>query len=189
MVTMTGMRTILLIFTLLFIASCETTTAYKNWSALYAIPVGSKVILNEDLSIRPRHTQAFIQDGKQAYQRSFFKGYDQYYPFCYFEVHDVVDREQTIDPDTFNITRVSREQTDIVQVDPAQYRGLSAGDDDGGPPYIVDLNIMWLESASQPNVKKLACASGFDDPFDARLPTIEEIQHALGQVASLVLAK
>ena len=182
-------RTILLIIALSFITACETTTAYKNWSELYVIPVGSTVTLNETLSVRPRHTQAFIQDGEQAYQRTFLRGYDQYYPFCYFEVHDVVDREQIIDPDTFNIIRLSREQTDIVQAYPAQLSGLSAGDDDGGPPYIVDLNIMWLESSSQPHVKKLACASGFADPFDARLPTIEEIQHTLGQVASLVLAR
>jgi hypothetical protein len=178
-----------LISVALLISACESTVAYKKWAEIYKVPVGSKVILHQQLSIGPRRTQSFVQDGEQAIHKTFGGGYDQYYPFCYFEVIDVVDRTQTVEPDTFTIIKISRYQTDIVQTPGKQSTGLSSGDDDGGPPPIVDMNMMYLESATQPNVKLLACASGFDDPFNARLPTIEEIRQSLGAVATLELSK
>ncbi|TNG00376.1 MAG: hypothetical protein EP297_03870 [Gammaproteobacteria bacterium] len=185
---MNNKHKLFLVFSIFFITSCQSTTAYKNWAEQYEVPVGSKVTVNEPLTIPSRKVRAFLQDGTQTSQRRFTSGYDQYHPFCYFEVRNLVSHEQTIEPDTFTITRASRETTRIVHVEEGTMTGLSSGNG-GGLTHIIELNIMRLESKSQPDVTRMVCASGFDEPSKVRLPTIDEINQALGKHATLFIVR
>jgi hypothetical protein len=143
--------------------------------------------VNEPLIIQSRKVRTFLQDGTQTSQRRFSSGYDQFHPFCFFEVGKLVRHEQTIEPDTFTVTRTSREHTRIVHVEESGMTGLSSGNG-GGLTQIIELHIMRLESTSQPDVRRMVCANGFDEPSRVRLPTIDEINQALGKLVTLTLA-
>ncbi|MCW8963272.1 MAG: hypothetical protein OQL16_05695 [Gammaproteobacteria bacterium] len=175
---------------LLTSAGCQVSQHRMAWEKVYGISVNSSISLQQPLTIRPRHTQVFLQDGAAIYRHGWLSGYDQYYPFCYFEVADIADSEQTISEDTFTITRVYRDETDIVQARPTRLTGqIMVGDDAvGGIRMIVKTTVMRLSSDKQPEVKMLVCGGGFDhEPF-AELPTVDEIRHTLGDIARLDLA-
>jgi len=178
---------------LLASAGCQISQHRVAWEKVYGIPVNSSISLQQSLTIRPRHTQVFLQDGTAIYSRgwvSLLSGYDQYYPFCYFEVADISDSEQTISGDTFIITRVYRDETDIVQARPTRLTSqIMVGDDAvGGFRMIVKTTVMRLSSDKQPEVKMLVCGGGFGhEPF-VELPTVDEIRHTLGDIARLDLA-
>jgi len=159
------------------------------WRSEYGIGHGSKIILHVPLTIGAHDHQAFIQGGEVKKDRifSFSPGYDEYYPFCYFEIYTPSNQSQTILPGEFEITRVTAGETEIVQL--RSTRVASSGDSEGGPSSIVELLIMELQSDSQKNVEQLVCADGFADPGDVVMPTLGQIRETLGQVATLELVQ
>jgi hypothetical protein len=62
---------------------------------------------------------------------------------------------------------------------------LARGSVDGGTSPIIHAVHLWLESAKQPQVRRLSCRGAVDDPPKAKPPTGEEIRQALGDVAAL----
>ena len=165
----------------LVLIGCATGSSMVKWNSIYGVPVNSTVSLLQPLTIRVRDTQAFLQDGIRIQGQS----YDQYYPFCYFEIYTLASAEQTIEPDVFTITAVSREETQIVQTAPIKLASLIAFNVGGARSMTTQLTIMRIHSEKQPDVRKLVCAGGFDDTHDTELPTIQEISHALGDIAKL----
>lgn len=131
-----------------------------------------------------------MQEGSTEFEKGLFGGYNDYYPFCYFELDDIAKTEQFIEPDTFTVTRVYRDETDMIVQAPPRVASLISvgGDADYGINMIVQTTVMRLHSSRQPKVKMLVCAGGFDLPPFARLPTVEEIRLALGNIATLSLA-
>jgi len=169
----------------ILLSACLNQQARISWQKNHAIPVQSSVILLQPLAIPARQTQVFLQNGKAVYSQGYNYGYDQYYPFCFFEVHDVLETEQTILTDHFTVTAVNREETEFVQTAPIRLASLIVSNGYDTVPLIVQTLIMRLHSDKQPGVKKLVCGGGFDLPPYAELPTIPQIQQALGNIARL----
>jgi hypothetical protein len=46
---------------------------------------------------------------------------------------------------------------------------------------------LWFGSDIQPDVMRMTCRGGFDDPWRAELPSIDEMRAALGAYAGLTL--
>jgi len=175
----------LLLVSMLLLSGCISQQARVSWQKTYKIPVHSSISLFQPLTIPARHTQVFLQDGKAVYSSGYNYGYDQYYPFCFFEVHDVIETEQTISADRFIITSVHREETEIVQTKPIKLASLIVSNDYDTASLIVQTLIMRLHSDKQPGLKRLVCGGGFDSQPFAELPTIEQIEHTLGDIAKL----
>ncbi|MCW8963273.1 MAG: hypothetical protein OQL16_05700 [Gammaproteobacteria bacterium] len=157
---------------------CQTTQARIAWDKTYGIPVNSKLTLLEPLTIPALGTQVFLQDGRQ-------RGYNSYYPFCYFEVLDPKKTEQNIQADSFIITEVYQDETDIVQTTPTRLASLGTIVAEGTIRMIVRTTVMRLYSERQPHVKKLVCGGGFDHETFAKLPTSQEIVLTLGDIARI----
>lgn len=164
--------------------------AYDSGPSQYGIAEGSSVTLHVPLTIEARGHQVFIQGGeiKKEKTYSYSSAYNEYYPFCYFEINSPSNEVQTILPGEFVITRVTTGETEIVQSTSTQVASLLylAG---GTPSQIVEILIMELRSTSQPNVEQLVCADGFNDPGEVVMPTLKQIRDTLGQVATLKLAQ
>ncbi|GMQ97215.1 MAG: hypothetical protein BMS9Abin15_0918 [Gammaproteobacteria bacterium] len=159
------------------------------WRSEYGITHGSKVILHMPLTIGARNYQVFIQSGevKNDKPSSYNLSYDQFNPFCYFEIRASSDQTQTISPDVFEITRVTVDETEIVlsrSIQVAQLFNLA-----DIPSNIVEVLILELRSETQVNVKQLVCADGFADPSQVVMPTLKQIKDTLGQVATLKIAR
>jgi hypothetical protein len=159
------------------------------WEKTYGIPVNSTITLLQPLTIPVRDTQIFLQENRTKPQHGWSGSYDEYYPFCYFEVRDIAETEQVIEPDTFTITDVYLDETEIVQTRPTRLASLIAmgGDADGGIQIIVQTTVMRLSSSKQPQMKMLVCGGGFAPAPFAETPKIEEIRRALGDIARLDL--
>ena len=172
---------------LLLLTGCA---AHRDvWNQTYGIPVNSTVQLMQPLTIGIRRNQVILQDGMISDPRSYYAvsiDYDQYYPFCYFEVAKSSRSPQTIEPDSFTVTAVYQDEVEVVTKPSTRLMSIpSVGGEAGGARSIALLTIMLLHSDKQPQVKKLACAGGFDIESWASLPTLKEIDHTLGEIARL----
>lgn len=179
-------RNLVLFMLALLITGCASHR--EAWNQVYGVPVNSTVRLLQPLTIPVRDTQVFIQEGTSKYEESPFGSQDQYYPFCYFEVADISESPQIIEPDTFIVTAVSRDETDVIaEAAPIRVAGplLAQAGGGGSVRMIVRMTVMRLHSDRQPQMRKLVCAGGFDLESWAKLPTIKDIELALGNVAKL----
>jgi hypothetical protein len=186
----------LLTFTLLFImlvlTGCQTNTTRSPWASRGTIPSGSTIHLLQPLTVPARDNQVFIQNGEAAYSKGITYGYDQYYPFCYFELHGLAEGPRTIEKDTFVIQRVYVDETEFVRSKPVKVASLvqvaSSDDPGGGIRLIVQTTVMELHSDNQPSVRRLVCAGGFDFESFAQLPTIKDVNDVLQGIARLETA-
>lgn len=168
------------LFAALLAQGCAAPTIVDENSHLYPPPVGTEIVFNTDVPIRPDRARATIQRGAIA---------PAVHPFdiwCQLEVRDVMPVEQTVRADTFTLHKVSRETTQVVQIDPPQ-RVASAGVDGGSYSDVTQIWHLWLSSPRQPNVRRLSCGGVFDSPSRAQYPSVLEIRAALGPVATLRL--
>ena len=155
------------------------------------VPLGSAVLeLHRDVDIPPERTRVFFQDGQVQ------SGLNEFRPHCELTVRNLVDRPQTVYPDRFRVTRVS---TDTVQVATGgnvviavnvdiQLSSGGGGDSGGdGEGRQMKTYIFRLHSDRQPDVLSLVCGGAFDIPARAARPSLQQIEHALGDYASLLL--
>ena len=163
----------------------------EAWNKIYGIPVNSTVAVMQPLTIPVRDTQVFIQEATSRHPQGIPGSYNSYYPFCYFEVADISNAPQSIEPGTFTITAVRQDETEIIaRAGPGRLvvQPSIGGQGDAGLRMIYRMFEMRLHSDEQPQVKKLVCSGGFDIESWAKLPKLKEIEQALGNVARLELA-
>lgn len=189
----------------LALVACQTTSHVGDEdSPYYVVPVGSRVILNRQLTIPPDRAGVFLQDG-QVVAPGYTGQLRSYYPHCKFEVRRPMPTAQTINPDEFVVTRVSRQWASAVDSGMLQYaavnrdmlrpvaakdgrRRVADSDQDSGPNIRAFVTTMELGSDRQPHVARLVCAQ-WGYPHEDRHVTIKEIRRALGDLATLRLAE
>ncbi|MES9968420.1 MAG: hypothetical protein ABW092_00185 [Candidatus Thiodiazotropha sp.] len=146
-------------------------------------PIGSKVVLMEQVAIEPGTTRTFLQRGRPMSIGDF----DRYRSNCNFEVDKLSDRVQLIEPDTFVVKKVQRLTAEVVR-NPDNQPRFFAVEIDRGSPIVTHGYHLWLSSEQQPDVMRITCRGAFDDLSRAEPPSIDEIREALGEIAELVLA-
>lgn len=181
------MRRVTILTVIVFFAACQTASYEGNEnSPYYKVPVGSILILRQDIVIPPRLAGIYLQDGKITPLAQV----NQYYPHCKFEVFKLKDTPQTIQADTFPINKVVQETTHSVSLDRLQLAAVSIGvgihvgmDDDHSTleTYVTRLD---LRSEKQPDVFRLSCGQWAYPPKGQHV-TIREIRQALGKVFTL----
>jgi hypothetical protein len=175
---------IFLAASLALLGACQTTVAPSEDSPYYAVPVGSRLVLNRALTIPPERASVYIQRGQIVP----FTTLDDYDPHCRFELLTVRPRPQTVEPDEFVVHKVRQE---IVVSRAFTRPGLLlalGGDDDGdGPDSKLYSRILNLRSAKQPEVLRIACMRWHRLAFSRHL-TIREIRDTLSELFTLKLA-
>ncbi|MCU7919305.1 MAG: hypothetical protein KZQ95_13260 [Candidatus Thiodiazotropha sp. (ex Epidulcina cf. delphinae)] len=144
--------------------------------------VGSRVVLNRPVTIRPGTTRLFLQRGEAMALSEF----DRYQPNCNFEIRDLSEVSQVIEPDSFSVIKVERLMTEVVRREDAVTGVLPAGMDDQGTPMVAYGVHLWFEAGR--SLMRLTCRGAFADMWEAQPPSIEEIKRALGEYAELVVA-
>lgn len=143
---------------------------------------GEVLILHQPLTIPADTTGLYIQDGQIS-----GSGHSRFEPYCEFRVRKLMERPQTIQPDSFQITR-SRSNIRIVNARPIQLASTQllffAGRNDA-PSDIIETVELKLYSENQPDVILLECGGAEDVPGYAVAPGKVEIQRALGKIATL----
>jgi len=171
------------------LCACQSAYVGNEDSPYYTVPIGSKLVLREGITIPPQLAGVFLQGG----QIKPLSQINQYYPYCKFELWKLSDQPQTIRPDEFTITKVTQEITHSVSAGNVQLAGVSVGigmhiglGEDGASvqTYATRLN---LRSEKQPEVFRLSCGQ-WAYPATGQHVTIKEMRQALGEVFVLRLA-
>jgi len=151
-------------------------------STFFSPPPGSTLTLKRSITIPANDTRVRIQEGK--IQPS-YSALDSYYPNCEFELYSISEQQRVVEPDTFTITKVIRNEEVVSLPHLNKVAGISFG---GGPPLYDYQTIMEIRSNNQPDVVKLTCAQ-WEDSNDGQHITIRQIRKTLGQFFELSLTK
>ena len=180
----------------LFVAllvACQTAVYEGNEnSPVYPVPAGSTLTRTRGLTIPAEQVAVFLQGGEVVASG----GINQYYPHCKFELLRRLDKAQTVQPDSFEITKVVQEIGHSVGLDGLQLAGVSIGigiragaDGDGDGASLQTYSTrMTLRSARQPEVFRLSCGQAAL-PHEGQHVSISEMRKALGNVLTLDMAK
>jgi hypothetical protein len=178
------MRSIVFLTSLLLLA-CNTVVVNNEDSPFYSIPVGSKLVLHQTVTVPASRASLYIQGGRIAP----YSDINQYHPHCKFELNTIKDVPQIVEPDRFEVYKV------VHGVDYAgggfavvgnlgfSFAGRSNTNGPSPEPYAT---ILYLRSVKNPDARVMTCQH-WEDPTDARHLTIDEIRKALGNIFTLVL--
>lgn len=171
------MHRLLALILLLALGACTLTPARDEASPFYLPPVGSRLILNQALTIPAEMVGVFIQNGRTVDNR----GVDQYYPHCRLEVHERRETAQTVNPDDFRVRRARRDVQIVsnLRAGPLVHVGT-------GPSFFIYRTILDLESPHQPSVRTLICQYWGHPALDEHL-SVGDMRRALGEVMRLEL--
>ena len=165
---------ILLCSILLLLNACQDTANVRHSSQPPAVQQLHTVILNREFTIRADRASEYIQDGEM-------RPYDkisEYYPHCIFGLREISASARTVKPDSFTVQRVHQDRfiSGFLKL-------VVAGGDDFG--HIMSTTDFYLHSDRQPEVFRLSCQQ-LDASFEARQPTLEEMQQTLAGLFTLV---
>lgn len=180
----------LMLAVVVLLGACQTSYQGNEDSPYYKVPVGSTLILNNDVTIPPYKAGVYIQGGLIMP----LSQVNKYYPHCKIEVLKIREAPQTVKADTFVIDKVVQEITDTVDTDQLRLAGSSIGiginignGDSDGPSVQAYATRLNLHSESQPEVFRLSCGQ-WAYPSQGQQVTINEMRKALGNLFTLQLA-
>jgi len=169
----------LVLSSLLALTACSSEPVKDPDSFLYSVPVGSKLILNKEITIPADLARRYFQNGR-AMQK---KEVDIYHPHCSIVMNTLVGHERMIKPTVFEIYKVVDEH-DYVQR-PVHVASRIFGNVDG-LTIIGYASFYFLSSPDEPDVRSLECAQ-WDDPVNVEYLSINEVKKSLGEYFSLQL--
>jgi len=177
------MKRIMLATGFLLLGACQSAqTTFNENSASYPPPVGTRFTLRQNLVIPADSAHVNLQNGQTVSQ---FK-LNQYHPFCRVDVQDVRETPQTLMPDDFLVKRVNRQTTDIVAQESGLMRVRRVADESGGPTFMIYRTIFDLQSARQPQVRRMTCEQ-WDRPALGNHLSLQQIRTALGNYFNVTL--
>jgi hypothetical protein len=169
----------------LLLAACQS--AYlpdgrpNENSTHHEVPVGSKVVINQALTIPPYQHAIFIQNGNV----SDFSGINQFDTYCAFSIHGKHDAQKHIQAGEYSVDYVYKEL--IFQVaSAASIINTSSKNDDNGFDWEAMATIMILSSQNNSRPLRLLCAE-WGLPQDTSNLTISGIRRSFGKVISLTI--
>ncbi len=167
----------LMLSSLSAITACSTPPVKDPDSFLYSVPIGSKLILNKEITIPANLARRYFQNGRAIQKNEV----DIYYPHCSILMNTLVDYERTIKPTLFEIYNVEDQR------DYAQRRMYVAGsflNNIDGQTITGYASLYFLRSPDEPDVRSLECVR-WDAPLHIQFLSINEVKKALGEYFSL----
>ena len=184
------------------LASCAAQQ-YPVTSPYYHIPPGTRIVLNETLTIPPNSARVYLQYGKVVTP----KEKDRYQANCWFLSWKLQNSPQIIHPDTFIVTQSQKNEDYVQNLSNLKFAsaavsaevgvgvgiGISTGKHGMLDPFSADTPIateyttdIYIQSDTQPDIRRLAC-SHWDDVHTGEHLTVEQMQSALGKIATIQL--
>ena len=161
------MRRLALVVTVIALSACQGAAEYAQALSESSVPVGSRLILNQPLSIPAYTAHVRLQSGEVRSAGAI----KQYYPNCSFRLRTRTDAPQTVEPDEFVISKVVY-GNDVVAGNNIQR-------------YYTEMH---LRSEKQLDVFMLACQQ-WNWPPDSSYVTVDQIRVVLGEIFILELAE
>jgi len=162
------------------LSACSLPTSTDENSFLYSVPVGSKLILKQEIPVKASLGRTFIQNGNVVAEHKI----NIYYPHCSLTTNTLLDHDRIIKPTAFEIYRV----VDDVEYAQSyiQYASINFFSHSDGPTIIGHASYYYLHSTDEPDIRTLECVQ-WGSPEDVRYLSIKEIRATLGDIFSLEL--
>jgi hypothetical protein len=168
-------------FTLL---ACQSQPLFEATEIGY-LTVGSILSLNQQLSIDPHSARVYLQHG----QRVSVNSVSRVYPNCWFEVNDVIDKPQFVEPGRYRLVGLNHYRRPFG-LGSVNERLLVAGLYMGGLfdrsieiEFITAMKLNAEEGGSE--IRNFMCKVTADSM--GRYLTLGEIREALGEVVTIEL--
>ena len=169
------------------LAGCSSNDVKDEGSEFYAVPVGSTLVLNQQVNIHGDQVAVYVQNGE-------LMQYDEvnfYLPNCKFEIYTMSEQPRTVQADSFEIIKVEddiestslQKSTDLAALDNALTFGML------DRSYVFNYaTLMYLNSEKQKDVYRMTCQH-WEDLMDDRHLTISQMRQAMGDVFTLEINK
>ncbi len=179
-------------FILIGLASCAGKDITGNNikdedSVFYSVPVGSSLVLNQDLIIAGDQVAVYVQNGTLMLYREL----DKYRPNCKFEVYKISEQPRTVHADTFEIIKV---EDDIESSSLRARVQLAALDSVSSNRYLAFgldhsevfnyASLMYLNSEKQKDVYRMTCQH-WESVMDDKHLSITQMRQAMGEIFTL----
>jgi len=168
----------------LVLSGCESFVKLSALPPPYSLPAGSRLYINQDLTVDPNSVSVWIQFGKVVNRNDI----DLDSANCHFELYTIKPVAQTIYKDDVVINRFVN-SNEYVSKGPLMYASLAADAEDGGGPMAQILRTeIYLKSEKQPDLYRLTCEV-WDNLFNGAYLTMDQIQQTLDNIATLHAAE
>ena len=162
-----------------WLTACQSLAEQDESSSHYLPSLGSRLILNREITIPPNRLSVYLQYGKILPSRDI----DAYRPNCKFELRDIFEYAQHITPDQFEIYKIQRD-SELVLSQPITVAALGRMSDGDAPMAEIYSTTFYLRSPKQPQVLYLTCQH-WDDPSTGSHLNMKQVRKALGDIMSL----
>jgi len=188
------MKITLIIIALIILTACQgQNTLIKYDNSYFKASPSATIEVTQELSVPANSARAYFQSGELLSHT----GINHYNVSCEILVNTVSESRQIIAPGVFNVTSISQDESPIVMRRTIQVAALSfnyqqyalgggGGGSGGDSPVDIHRYYRFKLSAQDTSkqkiqVRSLTCRGVLDEPYDAVLPTFNEMQAAVGQ--------
>jgi len=151
----------------------ETQGVFKNIISEPSLKITQRI------EVSPNSARAFLQNGEPISMGQL----NLYDINCEIEINTVSELRQIINPGTFDIRAIIIDESPIVLSQPIRLAALNYTWVDNSPVDIkryYRFRLSAREQASGSQVRSVTCRGVQDTPYEATLPTMEEMQKASG---------
>jgi hypothetical protein len=169
---------------LLWLTACSSGAPPRPGDTLFDQLPGGQFTLHRDITIAPGRVRVIFQGGNAAY------GASEFLPRCELEVRQILESPQTVAAGSyrigkvFGIQRYVNHPTGRILLAAAGDPGRLAGTFNEWSMYTYHMQLL---NAQQAHAATLICGGSYNDPFHVRYPSLQEMQGALGNYATLTL--
>ena len=173
---------------LTLLAACAGNDVKDEGSVFYAVPKGSVLSLNQDLTIAGDQVAIYVQDGQVMPD----KDINKYRPNCKFEIYTMSEKPRSVQPDHFEIITVVDEIESSGLQKSVQLASLALPEgDDYLAMWLLDHSLvfnyatmMYLKSDQQTDVYRMTCQH-WEAVADDKHLSIAQMRQAMGDVFTL----
>ena len=184
---MLNIKSLCYVLLFLLLTACSANTVKDETSEFYAIPVGSLLELNEDVTINGDQVATYVQNGKLMS----YDDVDKYQPNCKFEIYTMSEKPRSVFADTFEIVKVEddiessalKNNTQLAALDNTVSRRGMYGSLDRSQVFNY-ATLLYLNSDKQKDVYRMTCQH-WEDVMDDRHLSISQMRSAMGDVFTL----
>ncbi len=168
-----------LTFSVLFLLSACQSTMIRTDGSYFESSQHATIEITQTLEVSPNSARAFLQNGEIIPLAKL----DLYSVNCEVEINTVSEARQLIKPEKFNIIAIAQEESPIVMRKSVRVASLTYAWSSDSPVDIkryYQFRLSAQDPDSESQVRALICRGVQAEPYQAELPTLEEMQAASG---------
>ena len=174
------MNRVIVILFIITLSGCQSTALIESEGYYVEVAAKSSIEITRVIEVAPNSARAFLQNGKVISMAQL----NLYDINCEIEINTVSESRQIIEPGIFNVLAMAQEESPIVMSKPIMVASLTYAWTSDSPVDIkryYHFRLSAQDSQSNSQVRALICRGAQDEPYNARLPTFEEMRLASGQ--------